>query len=159
MKKSRLWTKSGPFSVMDNSGHDSEAFPEIFFNIWKHFLISGNGFRKFFCALTRIFWISNFKNPLSHARKVCLYGLKLHLRWWFIWVTKNVVTNMTMIWPLALKWNSAYSSGCGVNTEIHSNPWEYFISFEWSNVCQNCSKAPRWDSLTITNFWGQILPF
>ena len=33
MKKSRLWTKSGPLSVIDNSGHDSEAFPKTFFNI------------------------------------------------------------------------------------------------------------------------------
>ena len=52
----------------------------------KLFPISGNSFRKFFCAITRIFRISNFigklrfrikfpENPLSHAPKACLYDL------------------------------------------------------------------------------------
>jgi len=38
------------------TGHDSEAFPETFSNIWKNFP----------------------ENPLSHSPKVCLYGLKHH---------------------------------------------------------------------------------
>ena len=37
MKKSRLWTKSRPLSVIDNSGHDSEAFPETISRYWKKF--------------------------------------------------------------------------------------------------------------------------